>query len=78
MDEKIIDVLCEICDCEEPRENLDVHLFEEGLLDSFSTVQLLVALEELGYPVAISDFDRETWATPRMILEYVKNSTVTT
>ena len=73
MDEKIINVLCEIGGCEEPRENWDVHLFEEGILDSFSTVQLLVALEELGLPVAISDFERETWATPRMILDHVKN-----
>lgn len=72
MEEKILDILCEICGSDEPKENVDVLLFEEGLLDSFGSIQLLVEIESLGVSVAISDFERDQWATPRMIIENVK------
>lgn len=72
MEEKVLDILCEVCGSDEPKENLDVQLFEEGLLDSFGSIQLLVAIEALGVSVAISDFEREQWATPKMIIENVK------
>lgn len=70
----ILEILEEICDTEEVKDNLDIQLFKEGLLDSFGTVSLLVELESrLGIGVNISEFDREEWATPRLIIEKVEN-----
>ena len=70
----ILDILEEVCDTEEVKDNLDIQLFNEGLLDSFGTVSLLVELESrLGIGVNISEFDREEWATPRLIIEKVEN-----
>ncbi|MFC4619178.1 D-alanine--poly(phosphoribitol) ligase subunit DltC [Camelliibacillus cellulosilyticus] len=68
--EQVMDILEEVCESEAVKENPDINLFEEGLLDSFGTVNLLVEFEErLDITVSISDFDREEWATPNMIIK---------
>ncbi len=71
MKEQVLDLLCELSGCDEPKENLDVRLFDEGLIDSFGIVNFLLELENLGVEVPISEFDREQWATPNMILEHL-------
>ncbi|MEN8648852.1 D-alanine--poly(phosphoribitol) ligase subunit DltC [Bacillus toyonensis] len=71
---QVLNVLKKVCENDIVQENLDVHLFEEGILDSFATVSLLVAFEEhLNIEVSISDFDRDEWATPNMIITKLKN-----
>ncbi|MGC4377713.1 D-alanine--poly(phosphoribitol) ligase subunit 2 [Fictibacillus sp. Mic-4] len=68
--EQVLEILEEVCENEVVKENPDVKLFEEGLLDSFGTVSLLVEIEQrLGLEVSISDFDREEWATPNLIVQ---------
>ncbi|MGC4377411.1 D-alanine--poly(phosphoribitol) ligase subunit 2 [Fictibacillus sp. Mic-4] len=68
--EQVLEILEEVCENEVVKENPDVKLFEEGLLDSFGTVSLLVEIEQrLGLEVSISDFDREEWATPNLIIQ---------
>ncbi|MFD3447543.1 D-alanine--poly(phosphoribitol) ligase subunit DltC [Microbacteriaceae bacterium 4G12] len=68
--EQVLDILEEVCENDIVKENPDVLLFEEGILDSFGTVTLLVELQErLGIEVAISDFDRDEWATPNLIIK---------
>lgn len=53
--------------------DLDVALYESGLLDSLGTVTLLVALEEaFGLAISPSELDREAWATPRRFLSDVE------
>lgn len=50
-----------------------MQLFEEGILDSFATVSLLVEFQDrLNIEVSISDFDRDEWATPNMIIKKLK------
>ncbi|MGM9988603.1 MAG: D-alanine--poly(phosphoribitol) ligase subunit DltC [Bacillaceae bacterium] len=73
MRETVLAILEEICQTDEVRNDLDLQLFEEGLLDSLGTVTLLVELEEkLDVMVSISDFDREEWATPNLIIAKVE------
>ncbi|WP_028399325.1 D-alanine--poly(phosphoribitol) ligase subunit DltC [Ectobacillus panaciterrae] len=68
--EQVLDLLEEVCENDIVKENPDVLLFEEGVLDSFGTVSLLVEIQErLGIEVSISDFDRDEWATPNMIVK---------
>ncbi|MBM7644848.1 D-alanine--poly(phosphoribitol) ligase subunit 2 [Scopulibacillus daqui] len=67
--EQVLDILEEVCENDIVKENPDVKIFEEGILDSFGTVNLLVEIEDkLGIPVSISEFDREEWATPNLII----------
>ncbi|HDR7449164.1 TPA: D-alanine--poly(phosphoribitol) ligase subunit DltC [Bacillus toyonensis] len=68
--DQVLDVLEEVCENDIVKDNPDVQLFEEGILDSFGTVSLLVEFQErLNIEVSISDFDRDEWATPNMIIK---------
>ncbi|PGZ95921.1 D-alanine--poly(phosphoribitol) ligase subunit 2 [Bacillus pseudomycoides] len=72
--DQVLDILEEVCENDIVKENTDVQLFEEGILDSFGTVSLLVELQErLGIEVSISDFDRDEWATPNMIVKKLED-----
>ncbi|MFC7393613.1 D-alanine--poly(phosphoribitol) ligase subunit DltC [Scopulibacillus cellulosilyticus] len=67
--EQVLDILEDVCENDIVKENPDVKIFEDGILDSFGTVNLLVEIEDkLGIPVSISEFDREEWATPNLII----------
>jgi len=71
--EKILDLLLEICDTDEVIRDPDVKLFDTGLLDSFGTIQLLVAIyEHLKIDVAPTEITREAWATPNKIISYLE------
>lgn len=65
---QLLNLLVEICQDDVVKENPDIDLFENGLLDSFGTVELLVQIEErFGILVPITEFDREVWNTPNNI-----------
>ncbi|WP_438763627.1 D-alanine--poly(phosphoribitol) ligase subunit DltC [Enterococcus sp. AZ194] len=71
--EKVLEILEMIIGTDEVKENLSVDLFEEGLMDSLATVQLLVELEgQLGVQVPVSEFDRDEWNTPAKIISKVE------
>ena len=73
VEETVLDILEEITGTDEVKENRDVDLFEEGLMDSLATVQLLVELEgQLSVQVPVSEFDRDQWNTPNKVIEQVK------
>lgn len=73
MENTILDILVDITANEELKENRDLDLFENGLLDSLATVQLLVEIEaQLGVSVPVSEFTREQWQTPNQIIQNVK------
>ncbi|MFK4566856.1 D-alanine--poly(phosphoribitol) ligase subunit DltC [Enterococcus sp. UD-01] len=73
VEETVLAILEEITGTDEVKENREIDLFEEGLMDSLATVQLLVELEgQLGAQVPVSEFDRELWNTPNKIIEQVK------
>ncbi|BCA85259.1 D-alanine--poly(phosphoribitol) ligase subunit 2 [Enterococcus saigonensis] len=72
MKDTVLNILEEITGTDEVKENLDVNLFDEGLMDSMATVQLLVELEgQLDVQVPVSEFDREEWDTPNKIIAKV-------
>ena len=67
--EKILTVLAEIAETDEVRNDPDLALFDLQVLDSMKTVQLIVALgQEMGVEVSPAEFDREAWATPRLLV----------
>ncbi|ELE2995977.1 D-alanine--poly(phosphoribitol) ligase subunit DltC [Listeria monocytogenes] len=67
--ENVLEILEEITETDEVVQNTNIKLFDEGLLDSMATVQLLIEIEEkLDITVPVSEFDRDVWATPEMII----------
>ncbi|HGF7174502.1 D-alanine--poly(phosphoribitol) ligase subunit DltC [Enterococcus hirae] len=73
MEEQILTILEDITGTDEIRENRELDLFGEGLLDSLASVQLLVELDgQLDVQVPVSEFDREKWGTPNKIIAQVQ------
>lgn len=66
----VLDIIADVCETDEIKSEPDVHLFEDGLMDSFATISLLVEIENrLGIKIPLSDFNRDKWATPNMIIQ---------
>ena len=62
-------ILAEVTDTEGRTLAPDTALYDRGLLDSMTTVQLMAALsEEFGVDISPAEFDREAWATPAGIV----------
>lgn len=57
---------------EDLHDHLDENLFDDALLDSMDTVQLLLELQDqLGVTFPVSEFDRSEWDTPAKIIAKV-------
>lgn len=71
--QEVLDVIAEVAENNIVKENPDVRIFDENILDSFATVGLLLALNDrLDMDLTITDFDRDGWATPNMIAEVLE------
>lgn len=71
---KVLNIVSEICENDIVLENPDIELFEENILDSFGVVNLLVSFsDELGIEVPLSDFDRDEWKTPNLIVKKMES-----
>ena len=69
MKDQILDILADITGSDEVKKDLDVNIFQTGLLDSMGTVQLLLEFQnQLGVDVPVSEFDRSEWDTPNKII----------
>jgi D-alanine--poly(phosphoribitol) ligase subunit 2 len=67
--QKILQLIVSVTETEEVRSNPDLSLYDTHALDSMQTVELMVAFErEFGVHVSPSEFDRQSWATPRKIV----------
>jgi len=67
--DRVLKKLEAISGTDEVRKDLDLDLYGEKILDSFGTVELIVALsDELGIELSPGQIDRQAWATPRKII----------
>ncbi|CAM2887534.1 MULTISPECIES: D-alanine--poly(phosphoribitol) ligase subunit DltC [Dellaglioa] len=72
--DKVLEILENTTDSAEVRNNLDINIFDEGLLDSMGSIQLILELQnELGIDIPISEFERSEWATPNLIIAKVES-----
>jgi len=71
VEERILEILEEICEDEVVYEDKDINLKEEGLMDSLAFVELLVRLEVFGIEVAPTEVTYEEIDTPNKIIKYV-------
>ena len=73
MEEKVLNLLVELCEDDDLRNNLEIDLFETDLLDSLAFAELLFELEdEFGIIIAPSEIDRSDINTPNKIISLVK------
>ena len=73
VEERMLELIEEICDDEIIREERDVDLFEEGLLDSMAAIELLVAIEtEFGVTIAPTAVEREEMNSVNKIIYQVR------
>ena len=67
--EKTLQTLAEVTETDRVRTEPDLPLFDAGLLDSLGIVTLIARLsEEFGIDISPAEFERETWATPTMLV----------
>jgi len=72
--DRVLAVLADVVETDEVRQNLDLPLYELQMLDSLGTVHLMVAFsEEFGLEISPAEFERDEWATPGKIVEYVES-----
>ena len=74
MKERILDILAELCADDSIKENLDIDLREEGLIDSLDYIELLAQIEEeFGLVLSPSELTRGEMSTPRKILKTISD-----
>ena len=67
----ILNELEKVTGTDQVRKDLNLDLFGEKVLDSFGTVELIVALSDaFGIEIPPSQIDRDLWATPQKIIDY--------
>lgn len=68
----VLDVLNDLTG-EDLSDRMDENIFDNGLMDSMASVQMLLALQEdLNINVPVSEFNRTEWDTPNKIVAKVK------
>ena len=73
IEEKVLDMLEDICDDDAVREERDIDWFDAGLLDSMAAIELLVAIEEdFGVQVAPTAVDRDEMNTVNKIIHQIE------
>ena len=72
MREQVLAILEEIAEDEVVREDLDINLKDEGLLDSLAFVEMLVKIEEVfGVAIAPTEVTYEEIDTPNKVIQYI-------
>lgn len=70
MEEKVLQILEEISGTDEVREDLDLDMFEAGLLDSLGTMELLMKIESVfGIRLQPTEVDRNEISSVNKIVE---------
>ena len=72
--EQVLDMLEEICEDDVVREDLDINMKEEGLMDSLAFVEMLGRIEEIfGLSIAPTEVTYEEIDTPNKVISYIEN-----
>lgn len=71
--ELALDIMEAACETDEVREDLDLDLFEAGLIDSLAAVIVLVELEErTGIKLQPTDMEREDISTVNHFIDFLE------
>jgi D-alanine--poly(phosphoribitol) ligase subunit 2 len=71
--QRVLRILEQITRVPDVARNPDVALYDLQLLDSLSTVELMLAfLREFGLEISPAEFDRDAWRTPRCMIRDIE------
>ncbi|MGG7078841.1 D-alanine--poly(phosphoribitol) ligase subunit DltC [Clostridium sardiniense] len=74
MQEQVIEIFEEVTGCDEIREDLEMDLFEAGLLDSLAIIEVLLQIEErLGIKLQPTDLERTDMATVNNLVTFLES-----
>lgn len=74
MKEKVLDIFEEVTGTDEIREDLDLDLFEVGLLDSLGIIEVLLKIEEVfGIKLQPTDLERTDMATANNLIAFLSS-----
>ena len=75
MEEKIIEIIENLTNYKELRENKDIDLLENEILDSLAFIELITSLEEeFDIEIQPTQVNPDTWRNVSKITELVKMS----
>lgn len=68
-----LDIMEEICETDEIREDLDLDLMDAGLIDSLSTINIILLIEDkLGLKLQPTDFAKEDISTVNNFISFLE------
>lgn len=71
--ELALEIMEDVCETDEVREDLDMDLFEAGLMDSLSGISILLEIEnKLGIKLQVTDLDKSDIATVNNFAAFLK------
>jgi D-alanine--poly(phosphoribitol) ligase subunit 2 len=74
MKEKVLEIFIEVTGNDEIAEDLDLNLFDAGLLDSLAIIEVLLQIEEkIGIKLQPTDLEREDMSTVNKLTEFLEN-----
>lgn len=74
MKEKVIEIFTEVTGSDEIADDLDLNLFDAGLLDSLAIIEVLLQIEEkLGIKLQPTDLEREDMSTVNKLTAFLEN-----
>ena len=72
MEQKILDILVDVCGDDEVIEDKDINLFDSGFLDSLGVIELLLQIEEvLDLKIQPTEITRQGIQTPNKVIELI-------
>jgi D-alanine--poly(phosphoribitol) ligase subunit 2 len=70
---RVLDVLARVTENERVLSELDLLIYEQQIIDSLGTVELIVSLgEAFNLDISPADVDLKDWATPRLLMADVE------
>lgn len=73
MQEQVIEIFEEVTGCDEIRDDLELDLFEAGLLDSLAIIEVLLQIEErFGIKLQPTDLERKDMATVKNLVKFLE------
>lgn len=74
MEDRVINIIAEICENETIKDNLDIDLIENEILDSLAFITLISRLEdEFDIEIQPTQVKPDTWRSINSIIELVKS-----
>lgn len=71
--EKVIEIFEEVLDTDEIRDNTNLDMFENELLDSMAIIEVLLGIEEkIGITLQPTDLERSDMATVENLVKYLE------